>query len=328
MKRMNDVIESYYKGKFAEEGFLQDPYDKTYCKVGSTWKLSNHLGEGTYWIYGQKDLFDIKIHDFFFHQDTVMEFDDMPECLGIMQYESISGEELSPYRRLEAGSVKSFIGGYQPCKVLIHKKIPIRSIGIEIMPAYYEDYLKKIYIGEYTSPQDAFAAVGQTTDFPEMARLLNQVKNYQGEGMAASLFYEGKVAEAVALIVEWSKAKKQKHEARQHLSAQDLQQMETITSFLNDHYAQDTALGQFCKIACMGATKLQTTFKQYHGCTITSYIQQRRMSQAEYLLASTDLNIGQVAQTVGYSKASRFSELFRKSTGLLPGEYRKVVQGK
>ena len=48
------------------------------------------------------------------------------------------------------------------------------------------------------------------------------------------------------------------------------------------------------------------------------------MSQAEYLLANTDLSIGQIAQTVGYSTSSRFAELFRKSTGLLPGEFRKV----
>lgn len=326
MKRMNDIIDDYYKGKFAEGGFLPEPDNETYCKIGSTWKLSSKIGEGTFWIYGRKNLFDIKIHDFFFHRDTVMEFGDMPECLGIMQYESISGEELSPYRRLEAGSVRSFIGGYNPYKALIHKKIPIRCIGIEIMPSYYEDYLKRQYPGEYACPQDAFAAVGQTTDFPEMSRLLNQVKNYRGEGIAANLFYEGKVAEAVALIVERSNATKKKHEARRHLSTQDIRQMEIITSYLNDHYAQDTALDQLCKIACMGATKLQTTFKQYHGCNITEYIQQRRMSQAEHLLANTELTIGQVAQSVGYSKASRFAELFRKSTGLLPSEFRKMAK--
>lgn len=322
---MNDIVEDYYKGQFAERGFLPDLENDAYCKIGSVWKLSHEIGVGTYWIYGQKDLFDIKYHDFFFHKDTVLEFD-MPECLGISQYESISGEELTPYRRLEIGSINSFIGGYKPYKLLIHKKIPVRSIGIEIMPTYYEDYLKKQYPGEYASPQEAFAAVDQTMDFPEMARLLNQVKNYRGEGMAARLYFEGKVAEAVALIVERNKGAGRKHEAKRRLSEQDVRQMETLTSYLNDHYAQDTALDQLCKISCMGATKLQTTFKQYHGCTITAYIQQRCMSQAEYLLANTELTIGQVAQTVGYSKASRFSELFRKSTGFLPGEFRKVAK--
>ena len=63
--------------------------------------------------------------------------------------------------------IKAFIGGYKPYKALIHKKIPIRSIGIEVMPAYYEDYLQKQYPGDYISPLAAFRQIDQTTDFPE-----------------------------------------------------------------------------------------------------------------------------------------------------------------
>ena len=32
---------------------------------------------------------------------------------------------------MSAGCIKAFIGGYKPYKALIHKKIPIRSIGID-----------------------------------------------------------------------------------------------------------------------------------------------------------------------------------------------------
>jgi AraC-like DNA-binding protein len=102
--------------------------------------------------------------------------------------------------------------------------------------------------------------------------------------------------------------------------------LENLTLYLNDHCIQDIPLEQIVRISCMSARKLQISFKEYHGCTITEYIQQRRMSQAETLLAKTDLSIGQVAQSVGYTSASRFAELFRKSTGLLPGEFRKMAQ--
>ena len=37
----------------------------------------------------------------------------------------------------------------KPYQVIVHKNIPVRSIGIEITPAYYEDYLKKQYPEEY-----------------------------------------------------------------------------------------------------------------------------------------------------------------------------------
>lgn len=324
---MNTTVEDFYKKQFEARGFLPDPDNQMYCEIGSTWKLSNKIGAGSFWFYGQQDLFGITIHDFYFHEDTVLDFA-WPECLSITKYDSISGEELSPYRRLEVGSIKSFIGGYKPYKILIHKKIPIRSIGIEIEPAYYEGYLKEQYPDEYANPHDAFVAVGQTMDFPEMALLLNQVKDYRGSGIAASLFYTAKVAEALSLIVGRNKIARQKSENRKKLSSEDIQLLENLTLYLNDHCMQEIPLKRITQVSCMGARKLQTVFKEYHGCTITEYIQQRRMSQAENLLANTELPIGQIAHTVGYTNASRFAELFRKSTGILPGEYRKMAQSR
>lgn len=322
-----NTAETYFRKQLSERGFEPDPDNHRFCEIGSTWKLSDKIGTGNYWIYGQKDLYDITIHDFYFHQDTVMDFS-WHECLSITRYDSISGEELSPYRRLEAGCVKSFIGGYNPYKVLIHKKIPIRCVGIEIMPAYYEGYLQKQYPGEYTNPLEAFAAVGQTMDFPEMARLLREVQEYRGDGISARLFYESKVAQAVSLVVERSKKNAQCKEVRSRLSDQDIKDLENITLYLNDHCLQDISLNDIVKVSFIGARRLQIIFKEYHGCTITEYIQQRRMSQAESLLAKTDLPISQIAQAVGYSNASRLAELFRKSTGMLPGEYRKMAQRK
>ena len=324
---MENMIDDFYVTQFAERGFIPAPSNLDYCEVGTTWQLNDKIGTGTFWIYSKQNLFDIKIHDFYLNEDTILDFN-WPECLSIMQFDSISGEELSPYHRLEVGSVKSFIGGYSTYKVLIHKKIPIRTVGIEIMPAYYEDYLKEQYPDEYANPLKAFEAIGQTMDFPEMSRLLKQVEVYRGSGISAALFYEGKVAEAISLIVERSRLLEQKKDARKKLSVQDVQQLENLTMYLNDHCIQDIPLEQIVHISCMSARKLQTAFKEYHGCTITEYIQQRRMSQAEALLAKTDLTIKQVAQSVGYTSASRFAELFRKSTGLLPIEYRKTAQRK
>ena len=59
---------------------------------------------------------------------------------------------------------------------------------------------------------------------------------------------------------------------------------------------------------------------------IAKHIQGRRMSQAEHLLIDTDFTMGQIAQMIGYSTSSRFAELFKKSTGILPIEYRKIAR--
>ena len=138
----NSIIADYYEPLLTDNHFIPADDNNSFNSAGQYWRLSHEFGEGFYWVYAKKDLYDIKIHDFYFHDDFFMEFN-LPECLSITQYESISGEELNPYRRLSAGCIKTFIGGDKPYKALIHKKIPIYSIGIEVMPAYYEGYLKK-----------------------------------------------------------------------------------------------------------------------------------------------------------------------------------------
>ncbi len=265
---MPEIIEPYYVSMLKGHGFTPDPDDHQYGALGLCWKLSPEIGEGSYWTYGQKDLYDIKIHNFSFHEDSLLEFS-LPECLSITRYDSISGEELAPYRRLSAGCIKTYIGGYEPYQVLIHKNIPIHSIGIEIMPAYYEDYLKKQYPEEYRNPVEAFRKIDQTTDFPEMSRLLSELQNHRGDGIAAKLFYESKVAEALSLVVEYQK---KRPAAPSKLSQSDLERIQTVAAYLSDHYAAEIPMERLTQIACMGTTKLKSSFKKVYDCTITEYL--------------------------------------------------------
>lgn len=78
----------------------------------------------------------------------------------------------------------------------------------------------------------------------------------------------------------------------------------------------------------MGRTKFKTLFKQVYNCTITEYISQRRLSHAETLLTKTNFTIEQIASTIGYSNAGRFTNIFRKNTGLFLAEYRQKAQRK
>ena len=250
----------------------------------------------------------------------------IPECISIQRYDSISGEELNPYRRLSAGDIQTIVGGKQRYRALIHKRIPIHSVGVEILPAYYEDFLKKHYPDIYFDLPAAFQSVDQAADFPAMSKLLFEIGNYRGEGAAAALFYEAKVTEAIALVVDAWKRQSQKRE--RPLSAADQESLQNVVSYIADHYAFDLPLERLASIACMSETKLKGCFKRQFGCSVTQYIQGRRMSQAEHLLIDTDFTMGQIAQMIGYTTSSRFAELFKKSTGILPIEYRKIARDK
>ena len=317
------ILADYYRPLLEQNHFLPIPCPDRFSPAGQGWEISPAVGGGYYWVYARQDLFDVKIHDFFFHEDQCLDMA-IPECISIQRYDSISGEELNPYRRLSAGDIQTIVGGKPRYRALIHKRIPIHSVGIEILPNYYEDFLKKHYPDVYFDLPSAFQSLDQATDFPAMSKLLFEIENYRGDGAAAALFYEAKVTEAIALVVDAWKRQSQKRE--RPLSAEDVKSLQNVTSYIADHYAFDIPLERLANIACMSETKLKSCFKRHFGCSVTQYIQGRRMSQAEHLLIDTDFTMGQIAQMIGYTTSSRFAELFKKSTGILPIEYRKIAR--
>lgn len=315
-----NVLDEQYAGAMAEHGFVPEPDNRRYGSMGLCWRQAGPGGSGYFWTYGQQDLYMLKIHDFYFHEDQLLEFC-WPESLSVTWYESISGEEFSPCRRLVSGCVKSFIGGREPYRALIHRRVPIVSIGIEITPAYYQDYLRRQFPEEFQSLLESFQSLDQTDHFPEMVRLLKEVRDYRGEGLAAKLFYDGKVAEAVALVVERHRA----HPApRRTLTQEDERMLADVAAYITAHCADRLPLERLARIGCMGVSKLKDAFHARYGCTITQYIQGQRMERAEQLLANTDLPVGQIAQIVGYQNPSRFAQLFRRSTGQSPAAFRAL----
>jgi AraC-like DNA-binding protein len=49
-----------------------------------------------------------------------------------------------------------------------------------------------------------------------------------------------------------------------------------------------------------------------------------RIREGKRLLAETDLSLSQIANILGFSSASYFSQSFRKSEGISPIEFRKM----
>lgn len=55
---MSEIIDQFYTPLLIEHGFIHDPDNQQYGALGDCWKLSPEVGEGSYWTYGQKDLYD------------------------------------------------------------------------------------------------------------------------------------------------------------------------------------------------------------------------------------------------------------------------------
>lgn len=68
---------------------------------------------------------------------------------------------------------------------------------------------------------------------------------------------------------------------------------------------------------------LSHIFKKVTGYSIMGYLHSLRISTAKQLLMRTNMNIGEIIESCGFSDNSNFSRSFKQETGLTPTNFRK-----
>ena len=307
-------------------GFHLCPQIENLNLEGNCYAPASELGEGYYWYYEKEGMFAISVMDLRLKEDCVMEYQ-QPDFISVNYYDTISAEELNPYKRINANCIRGHVSNCTLYRARYHQEVPVHGMELMLMPGYYKDYLAEKYPGEFPDPKAAFLSVDGVANFPELVLLLRQIETFRGTGASSHLFYESKAAEAVSLIIEKTKNRRGFIPSGD-LCADDLKNLDEVKSYIDGHFTFDIKAEQLAKIACMGQTKLRYAFKKMYGCTITEFMQNKRIAYAEYMLIKTDFPISQIAQAVGYHHAGRFSSLFQKNTGLLPNEYRQLMKRK
>ena len=99
--------------------------------------------------------------------------------------------------------------------------------------------------------------------------------------------------------------------------------IDTICNYFNSHYAQPMQLEVLAKQARMNPAALCRYFKRATGHTLTSYLNEIRISQASRLLIETQIPIVHVGSKVGYASHSHFNKQFNRIKGVSPGVFRK-----
>ena len=69
--------------------------------------------------------------------------------------------------------------------------------------------------------------------------------------------------------------------------------------------------------------QLTRIFKKYMSCTITQYVNRRKLEHAKELLSNTDMSLSEITSQLNFESTSHFHSLFKKHYGITPSEYRK-----
>lgn len=105
---------------------------------------------------------------------------------------------------------------------------------------------------------------------------------------------------------------------------QDKEKLEDkIEQFINNNYSDlDLNVAKVAEAFAMSTPYISKVYKQGKGMTILNYIHKIRIDVAKELLTSTSKTVNTIAQEVGFTYSHVFIRMFKKETGLTPGQYR------
>ena len=99
--------------------------------------------------------------------------------------------------------------------------------------------------------------------------------------------------------------------------------METAVAYIRENLHRELSVQEICRGTGLAKTMLYDLFHKRFGCTVSGYINNRRVERSMELLKNTDLSIEEISQNTGFSSASYYSKTFKKYVKLSPLQYRK-----
>jgi AraC-like DNA-binding protein len=95
--------------------------------------------------------------------------------------------------------------------------------------------------------------------------------------------------------------------------------------YINDNYMNDLKLSDICRFSMMSQTYFSNLFKQLTQMTFIEYINSLRMNKTMQLLKDNEKSIKDICNYVGYNSITNLNRIFKKSTGITPSTYRKIL---
>jgi iron complex transport system substrate-binding protein len=206
-----------------------------------------------------------------------------------------------------------------------------KGMNVDIMPAKHEFSYYLVY---YKAVLPASAASGVANGMvmkaqpfrlfyhvilPEPGLVHGQVRRmyeeWQQSGVLAQIRMKSMLFELIYVLFG------QLQNSKDRGSPSDL--VAYALRYIHEHYAEAVSMDQLAELLGCSSSYMYRLFKAEIGKSPNDYIIGIRLEQARQYLLTTQLNLREIAQSVGYSDVYYFSRLFKKQFGISPLQSRK-----
>ena len=243
------------------------------------------------------------------------------DSIVIQQYDSIDSDRRYSHGNVSAGM--QYIGyapGNQTYQYVIKKNVPAKVISVQLLPDYYETYLKKEFGIKGIDLKKDLQVFPHGVVIPEIAAIFSKIRSFNGSELSTRLFFKSKIDELTAILIQ--KAEEFSLPENRKIIASDRRTVTRITEYVNTHLSKNFLLSELAAEAYMSVSKFKYVFKAVTGQTFSDYIRQKKIEKACELLTQSNLYVAEIAYRLGYKNAGSFSLQFKEYTGVLPSDYR------
>ena len=99
-----------------------------------------------------------------------------------------------------------------------------------------------------------------------------------------------------------------------------------VSEYIVRNLEEPLTLGALASTAALSVTHFSRCFRNSTGMTPHVYVMHQRLCEAEFLLATSDLRLADIALRTSFSDQSHFTRRFQQRAGLTPSVFRSLYR--
>jgi AraC family transcriptional regulator len=104
--------------------------------------------------------------------------------------------------------------------------------------------------------------------------------------------------------------------------------LKQVKEVLRERLAEHLSLVALAESVNVHPAHLAREFRRFYQCTVGEYVRQQRVAFACRQISISDAPLGEVALAAGFFDQSHFARIFKRYTGMTPGQYRTNLGGR
>ena len=96
-----------------------------------------------------------------------------------------------------------------------------------------------------------------------------------------------------------------------------------LDNYIAEHYCEKITLADIAAELYLCERQVSRIIRREYNCSFADFVNIKRLSVAAMMLKHTQMNIADVARSVGYENYNYFYRVFKTKYGVTPAQYRE-----